>query len=83
MMAKRSSAVGHTWLNKFPPTPVISINLISSVKFSFWWERNLSIIMKGSATGLLANLWAETLPTHKAASPAYTSTFGLSYKGGM
>lgn len=48
--------MGHTWLNKFPPAPAISINFISSVKFNFWWERNLSVIMKGLATGLLANL---------------------------
>lgn len=32
--------------------------------------------MKGSATGLLANLWEETLPKHKAASPASPSTSG-------
>ena len=37
--------------------------------------------MKGSAAGVLANLWAETLPTHKAASPAYASTFRLSDEG--
>lgn len=80
IMAKRSSAGGLFWLSKFHPAPVISINFISNVKFSFWWESNLNIIMKGSATGLLANLWAETLPLHKAAIPAYASTFRLSYK---
>lgn len=75
-MAKSSSAMGHFWLSKFHSTSVISINFFSNVIFSFWWERNLSIFMKGSATGLLENLWEEIFPKHEAASPASASTSG-------
>lgn len=35
IIAKRSSAMGHFWLNKFHSASVISINCISNVKFSF------------------------------------------------
>lgn len=76
IVAKSSSAMGHFWLSKFHFTSVISINFFSNVKFSFWWERNLSIFMKGSATGLLANVWEETILKHEAASPASASTSG-------
>lgn len=72
---------GTLWLNKSRPMSVTSINFISNVGFSFWQERNLSIVKKGSAMGLLASFWAKKLPTQKAASPA--STFRLSCMDGM
>lgn len=80
-MAKSSSAMGHFWLSKFHSTSVISINFFSNVKFSFWWERNLSIFMKGSATGLLANLSRDT-PDARGSKPSLRLHLRVSYEDG-